>query len=155
MFKFILLLLIISQVFSAEDESIASLLDHPLLTKVFGLIDQLMVQVRNMQSLITRVSNMIDRIPDSLQSSFTTCFTNAWNASRIEYSTKLNEAEMIHLPKIRNQLKQAANLEEQLNIMNTTDRIITDITMNVIKPSISIVTEIVNCLKNKTQLPFF
>lgn len=154
MFKFIIFLLVISQVFSDEEPTV-SLFNHPLLTKIFGLIDQLMVQVRNMQSLITRASKMIDRIPDDLHSSFATCFTDAWNASRIEYSAKLNEAETIHLPKIKHQLKQAANLEEQLNIMNTTDQIITDITSNVIKPSLSIVTEILNCLKNKTQLTLF
>lgn len=154
MLKCIILLLFISQVFSNE-ESTVSLLDNPLLTKVFGLIDQLLGQVRNMQSLITRAYKMTDQIPVDLRSFFGVCFTDAWNTSRTEYSAQLNEAETIRLPKIRDQLKRATSPEEQLSVMNMTDRIITDITLNVIKPSLSFVTEMLDCFKNKTQMTLF
>ena len=154
MFKCVVLLLFISQV-CADEELMASLLNHPLLTKVFGLIDQLMVQVRTMQSLITRASKLTEQIPADLRSVFGVCFTDAWNASTIEYSARLNEAETIRLPKIRDQLKQVTSLTEQLTVMNMTDRVITDITLNMIKPSLSFVTEMLDCFKNKTQLPLF
>jgi hypothetical protein len=151
MFKFIILLLIVQQVFSADDQVI-SISDHPLFTRLLGIIDQLLVQVRKMQTLINRTYDMVDRIPDDLRPYFAECFTATHNTSRIEYSLNLSEVEITRIPQMKDQLNQAKTLEEQLSIMNITERIVADITFNIFKPSLSFVTEILDCFKSKSQL---
>jgi hypothetical protein len=151
MLKYIILLLILPQVFS-NNEQILSITEHPLFIKTFGLIDQLLIQVRTMQSLINRIQNMMDQIPYSLHPYFAECFTATHNASSIQYSSKLNEAEMILIPQIKDQLKQATTLEQQLDTMNMTDRIIMDISLNIVRPSLLFVNESLGCLKSKYQL---
>ncbi len=150
MFKLLILFLCVQQIFSINEPT-ASISANPLFTKILGLVDQLLLQVRKMQSLIIRTYNMIDRMPVNLRPFFVGCFTATHNATRIEYSFNLNEAEMIRIPKIKDQLKQATTLEQQLSIMNVTDRIMADISLNVVKPSLSFVTEILDCLKSKSQ----
>jgi hypothetical protein len=151
MFKLIIFFLIVQQVFSI-DEQVLSISEHPLFTKILGLIDQLLIQVRKMQTLIIRTYDMINEMPNDLRPFFAECFTATHNNSRIQYSLNLGEAEITRIPQIKDQLNQATTLEQQLNIMNITDRIVADITLNVIKPSLSFVTEILDCFKSKSQL---
>jgi hypothetical protein len=151
MLKCIILLLIIPQIFSNDDQ-VLSIADHPLFTKIFGLIDQLLIQVRKMQTLINRIHNIMDQMPANLRPYFKECFTVTHNTTSIQYSAELQEAEIIRIPQIRDQLKQATTLVQQLNAMNTTGRIITDVTLNVIKPSLAFVNEILDCFKAKYQL---
>jgi hypothetical protein len=148
MLKYIILLLIISQIFS-NDEQILSISEHPLFTKIFGIIDQLLIQVREMQSLINRIHNMMDQMPNNLRPYFVKCFTVTHNTTSKQYSLKLQEAEMILIPQIRDQLKQATTLGQQLNVMNMTERVVNDITSNVIKSSLTFVNEILDCFKSK------
>lgn len=151
MFKFIILFLIVQPAFST-DEQVISISDHPLFTKILGLIDQLLVQVRKMQAFLTRTYDLFDRMPNDLRPFFAECFTATHNASRIQYYLKLNEAEVIRIPQIKDQLNQAETLKQQLNVVNMTDRIVADITLNVVKPSLLFVNEILDCFKNKSQL---
>ena len=151
MFKYIIFVLILAQVFSSEKQA-SSIFEHPLSTKVFGLIDELLDQIHKMQALIIRIYAMADQIPVGLRPYFAGCFTEKLNTSRIEYSAKLKEAELTGIPQMKDQMKQATTLEEQINIMNTTDRIIKDISLNVIKPSLSFVTEVLDCMKGKSQV---
>jgi hypothetical protein len=150
MFKLFLLFLFIQQVLSTDKEVI-SISDHPLFTKILGLIDQLVVQVRRMQTLIIRTYDMIEQMPNDLRPFFSECFTAEHNASKARYSSNLNEAEISRIPRIKTQLKEATTLEQQLNIMNMTDRIVEDITYNVVKPSLSFVTGIIDCIRSKLQ----
>jgi len=151
MFKFIILFLIVQPAFST-DEQVISIAEHPLFTKILGLIDELLAQVRKMQALIIRTYDLFDRIPNDLKPVFAECFTETHNASRIQYFLKLNEAEVTRIPQIKDQLNQAETLEQQLNVINITDKIVADITFNVVKPSFLFVTEILDCFKSKTQL---
>ena len=151
MFKFIILFLIVEEV-SSSNVQVTSISEHPLFKKIFALIDQLVIQVRKMQTLIICTYDMIEQIPNDLRPFFLDCFTTTHNISRIQYSLNLNEAELTRLPQIKYQLNQAKTLEQQLNVMNITDRIVADITLNIVKPSLLFVNEILDCLKSKTQL---
>lgn len=151
MLKYIIIILSIQQILSLDDEVI-SISGHPLFRKIFGLIDQLLGQVHKMQSLIIRTYEMINHMPNDLRPVFDECFTETHNNSRIQYSSNLSEAEITRIPQIKDQLNQAKTLEQQLNIMNITDRIVADITLNILKPSLSFVSEIHDCLKSKSQL---
>jgi hypothetical protein len=150
MLKFIILLLIIQQVLSADDQ-VVSISGHPLFIKIFGLIDQLLTQVRKMQSLIIRTYDVVDQVPNDLRPFFSECFTETHNTSKIQYSSNLMEAEATRIPQIKDQLSQAKTLEQQLSIMNITDRIVADITLNILKPSLLFVNEIHDCLKSKSN----
>ncbi|CAF1222273.1 unnamed protein product [Adineta steineri] len=151
MFKFILIFLIIQQVYST-DEQTHSLSKHPLFIKIFRLLDQLLLQVHEMQILIIRTYDMINELPYDLRPFYSECVNETNNVSKIHYSTNLNEAAIIRIPQIKSQLKQATTIEQQLNIMNITDRIVADISLNTIKPSFSLITEILDCFKSKSKL---
>jgi hypothetical protein len=151
MFKFIILLVFVQQVFTTNDQ-VTTISDHPLFTKVLELIEQLLVQVRRMQTLIIRTYDLIEKMPNDLRPFFSECFTAEHNASKTQYSLNLNEAEMSRIPLLKAQLKQATTIEQQLNLMNMTDRIVEDITYNVVKPSLSFVTEVNDCIRNKFQI---
>jgi hypothetical protein len=151
MFKLIIFFLIVQQVFSIDGQ-LMSISEHPLFTKMLGLIDQLLVQVRKIQTLITRAYNTMDIMPNDLRPFFAECFTATHNTSRVQYSLNLSEAEISRIPQMKDQLKQATTLEQQLYLINITNRIVEDISLNVVKPSLSFVAEILDCLKNKSQL---
>ncbi|CAF1195689.1 unnamed protein product [Adineta steineri] len=151
MFKFILIFLIIQQVYST-DEQTHSLSKHPLFIKIFRLLDQLLLQVHEMQILIIRTYDMINELPYDLRPFYSECVNETNNVSKIHYSSNLNEAARIRIPQIKSQLKQATTIEQQLNIMNITDRIVADISLNTIKPSFSLITEILDCFKSKSKL---
>ncbi|CAF1145590.1 unnamed protein product [Adineta steineri] len=151
MFKFILIFLIIQQVCST-DEQTHSLSKHPLFIKIFRLLDQLLLQVHEMQILIIRTYDMINELPYDLRPFYSECVNETNNVSKIQYSSNLNEAAIIRIPQIKSQLKQATTIEQQLNIMNITDRIVADISLNTIKPSFSLITEILDCFKSKSKL---
>ncbi len=151
MFKFILVFLFVQRVVSTNEQTL-SISKHPLFTKILGLLDQLLLQVRKMQTLMIRTYSMIDHIPNDLRPFFAECFTAIYNTSRIQYSLKLDEAKLTRIPQLKTQLKQATTLEQQLNIVNITDRIVADITLNIVKPSMLFITEILDCIKNKTHI---
>ncbi|CAF1198832.1 unnamed protein product [Adineta steineri] len=151
MFKFILIFLIIQQVYST-DEQTHSLSKHPLFIKIFRLLDQLLLQVHEMQILIIRTYDMINELPYDLRPFYSECVNETNNVSKIHYSSNLNEAAIIRIPQIKTQLTQATTIEQQLNIMNITDRIVADISLNTIKPSFSLITEILDCFKSKSKL---
>ncbi|CAF1145719.1 unnamed protein product [Adineta steineri] len=151
MFKFILIFVIIQQVYST-DEQTHSLSKHPLFIKIFRLLDQLLLQVHEMQILIIRTYDMINELPYDLRPFYSECVNETNNVSKIHYSSNLNEAAIIRIPQIKTQLTQATTIEQQLNIMNITDRIVADISLNTIKPSFSLITEILDCFKSKSKL---
>ena len=152
MLKYILLLLLIIPHVFSNDEQVLSIAEHPLFGKIFELIDQLLHQVQRMQSLINRIHNIMNQMPANVLPYFKECFTVTHNITSIQYLAKLQEAEMVRIPEIRNQLKRATTLEQQLNAMNTTDRTISDVTLNVIKPSLDFVNEVLDCFKVKYQV---
>lgn len=141
MFKYLLFLFLVQQTFSS-DGVVTS-------TSTFGLIDQLLDQIRQAQELIKRTYDIFNEIPVNLRPYTAECFTTIHNTSRIAYSLNLSRAEMTHLPSIRDQLKQATTIEQQLSAMNMTERIIADITLNILQPSVLFVSQIVDCIKNK------
>lgn len=141
MFKYLLFLCLVQQTFSS-DEVVTS-------TSTFGLIDQLLDQIRQAQESIKRTYDMFNQIPVNLRPYIAECFTTAHNTSRIAYSLNLSRAEITRLPLIRDQLKQATTIEQQLTLMNMTERIVADITLNILQPSVSFVSKIVDCIKNK------
>ncbi|UJR25108.1 hypothetical protein I4U23_006467 [Adineta vaga] len=101
-------------------------------------------QVRKIQLLISRTYDMIDQIPTDIRPIFSECVSDTYNLTRMQYTITLNEAEITRIPEIKGQLKQATTVEQQRNAMNKTDRIVADITLNVVKPSFSFLTEILD-----------
>ena len=148
MFQSLIFLLIVQHAVS-DDVQLLPVSGQSLITKLLELVDQLLVQVRKMQALINRAYSVMDQVPDELHSFYAVCFTEARNASKIRYLDNLNEAAIHRLPQLRAQLEQATTLEQQLQMMNITDRTMTEVTYNIAKPSLLFVTEILNCLKDK------
>ena len=152
-YLFVFLLLLQPMLSIAERQTVPNNM-HPLFLEIFRLLDQLLFQVHKMQVLISRTDDMIDRIPIDVRPTFSDCVSETYNATRMQYSINLNEAEVTRIPEIKNQLKQAITIEQQWNAMNKTDRIVADITLNIVKPSLSFLTGILECLKRKSQMIF-
>lgn len=154
MFEYLFVFLLLQSVLSIDERQTVPSNAHPLFLEIFRLLDQLHFQVHKMQMLISRTDDMIDRIPTNVRPMFSDCVSETYNVTRMQYSINLNEAEVTRIPEIKSQLTQATTIEQQWNAMNKTDRIVADITLNVVKPSLAFLTGILECLKRKSQISF-
>jgi hypothetical protein len=151
MFELLLTVLLVQQVLPANEQMIP-LSKHPLFAKIFRLLDQLLFQVRRTRILLSRTYDVIDHIPDEFRQTFSECTPDKYNVIRMQYSLHLSEAEITRIPQIQTELKQATTVEQQMTLMNRTDRVVADITLNVVKPSLSLLTGILDCLARKFDL---